>query len=337
MPAGTITSATFAANAIFDAAENAYTDFTIPPALLREGTNVIAVSVHNESRQGAGDLSFDARLVAQRQAPTGPDTTPPTIPQNLRALNRGGTTASLAWDAAADINGVTGYIVSRNGIDLPAVTQTTFTDSLLGPGVAYTYTVRALDGALNSSAPSTSLAVTTHLASETVFAAGSAWKYTDDGLERGSLWKELAYDDTTWKSGAGQLGYGDGDETTVMFNGGTVPAQRFLSHYLRRSFTVSDAARVNGVTLSVLRDDGIVVYVNGVEAFRDNMPTGAISSTTFAVNAIFDAAESTYTDFTIPPALLREGTNVIAVSVHNESRQGAGDLSFDARLTSRYA
>ena len=48
------------------------------------------------------------------------------------------------------------------------------------------------------------------------------------------------------------------------------------------------------------------------------------------------ADESTYFDFTIPRALLVEGHNVIAVSVHNNSRSGSGDLSFDARLTTRF-
>ena len=431
MPSGPITSQTLAVNAQFDAAETTYFPFAIPPSMLHDGTNVIAVSVHNESRQGAGDLSFDARLTATRQGAPAPDVTPPStptglaaptvsatsigltwspstdnvgvtgydvlrdgallaattaatftdigvvpnhaysytvrardaagnlspvstpllvttpagatdttapsVPVNLRTSSRGATQAVLAWDASTDNTAVTGYVVTRNGVAQPAVSTTTFTDGLLAPGATYTYTVRALDAAFNTSAPSTALVVTTHLAGETTFPAGSVWKYTDDGIERGTTWKEPAYDDSTWKSGAGQLGYGDGDETTTMFNGGSVPANRYISHYLRRSFTVTDATQVTGLTLSALRDDGIVVYVNGVEAFRDNMPTGVITSTTFALSAQFDAAEATYFDFAIPPALLHDGTNVIAVSVHNESRQGAGDLSFDARLTTRYA
>jgi hypothetical protein len=67
------------------------------------------------------------------------------------------------------------------------------------------------------------------------------------------------------------------------------------------------------------------------------MPAGPVTSTTFASTAQFDAAETTFFDFTVPPSLLVEGTNVIAISVHNESRQGAGDLGFDARITARYA
>jgi chitodextrinase len=337
MPTGTITSQTLALNAQFDAAETTFFDFAIPPALLVEGTNVIAVSVHNESRQGTGDLSFDARLVAQRPGSPGGDTTPPSTPANLRVTSRGATQVVLAWDAATDNVGVTGYVVTRNGVDLPVTTSTMLTDTLLAPGASYSYTVRARDAALNQSAPSSALPVTTHAPAETVVAQSSAWRYTDDGVERGTAWKERTYDDSTWKTGNAQLGYGDGDEATVMFNGGTVPLQRWISHYVRRSFTVTDVAALSGATVSVLRDDGVVIYVNGTEIARDNMPTGTITSQTLALNAQFDAAETTYFDFAIPPALLVEGTNVIAISVHNESRQGTGDLSFDARVTARYS
>ena len=268
--------------------------------------------------------------------PNTADLTPPTVPQNLRAVTTSTTWVDLAWDASTDAVGVTGYVVSRNGVDLPVVAGTTYHDELLAQGVTYTYRVRALDAALNISDPSTALPVTTHTAVESSFGNGSVWKYTDDGVDRGTAWRATAYDDSTWKSGAGQLGYGDGDETTVMFNGGDVPDQRFISHYLRKTITVPDASQVSLATLSVLRDDGVVVYVNGIEAFRDNMPAGAIAYNTFASTAVTDAAESTYYDFSIPPSMLVSGTNVIAVEVHNESRQGAGDLSFDARLQLNY-
>ena len=169
------------------------------------------------------------------------DLTPPSVPENVHATFRSTTMLTLAWDASTDDVGVTSYIVSRNGVDLPATTLNTFTDGLLAPGVTYTYTVRALDATLNISAASSPVPVTTHTPVEATFATGSVWKYTDDGIDRGTAWKDSGYDDSAWKSGAGQLGYGDGDEATVMFNGGTVPDQRFISHYLRRSFTISDA------------------------------------------------------------------------------------------------
>ena len=122
-----------------------------------------------------------------------------------------------------------------------------------------------------------------------------------------------------------------------MFNGGTVPAQRYISHYLRRTFTVTNAPGQRAHP-SVLRDDGVVVYVNGVEVAATTCRPARSSNTTFAVNAQFDAAESTLLRLRDPArAAPVEGTNVLAVSVHNESRQGAGDLSFDARLSATTA
>jgi chitodextrinase len=288
------------------------------------------------ARDAAGNWSPESDpLIVTTPELTG-DITAPSVPANLRPVSRGATALDLAWDASSDDTGVTGYLVSRNGVDLPVTTLTTLSDVLLSPGLTYTYTVRAMDGALNTSAASAALVVTTHLAAETTVPANSVWRYTDDGVNRGTAWRTVAYDDSTWKTGAGQLGYGDGGEATVMFNGGTTSAQRWISHYLRRSFTISDAARVSGVTLSVLRDDGVVVYVNGVEAFRNNMPAGTINFNTFASTFVDGAAENVYNDFAIPPSMLVEGNNVIAISVHQNSRSGSGDLSFDARLTTRY-
>ena len=85
----------------------------------------------------------------------------PSVPQNLHTTSVASTSVSLAWDASTDNVGVTAYIVTRNGVDLPATAGTTLTDGLLAPGVTYTYTVRARDAALNTSAPSASLVVTT--------------------------------------------------------------------------------------------------------------------------------------------------------------------------------
>ena len=289
------------------------------------------------ARDAAANVSGESDALSVTTPDVTSDVTAPSVPANLLAVSKGATTVSLAWDASTDDTGVAGYIVSRDGVDLPSTTETTLADGLLAPGATYTYTVRAIDGAGNVSTGSGDLLVTTHLGSETAFAAGSVWKYTDDGVDLGTAWKETGFDDALWKSGAGQLGYGDGDETTVMFNGGTTPASRWISHYLRKDVTISDAALVEGLTLSVLRDDGVVVYVNGVEAFRDNMPAGTITNTTFASSGLFGAAESEYVDFVIPPSMLQEGENVIAVSVHNDTRSGSGDLSFDARLTVQYS
>lgn len=90
------------------------------------------------------------------------DTTAPTAPTGLRATAKTASSVSLAWTAATDDVGVTGYDVYRNGtrVGSPAA-GTTYTDTGLSAATAYSYTVRARDAAGNVSAASTALSVTT--------------------------------------------------------------------------------------------------------------------------------------------------------------------------------
>ncbi|MDR7161861.1 fibronectin type III domain-containing protein [Arthrobacter sp. BE255] len=90
------------------------------------------------------------------------DTTAPSTPANLSSPSKTTTTVALAWDAATDNVGVTGYRVYRNGTQVADQPGRTYTDSGLSPATAYTYTVRAYDAATNLSNPSTSLTVTTN-------------------------------------------------------------------------------------------------------------------------------------------------------------------------------
>ena len=154
--------------------------------------------------------------------------------------------------------------------------------------------------------------------------AGSTWRYRDTGVDPGTSWNQDGYADSTWTSGAAQLGFGDGDETTVLRTG-------FMTYWFRRTFDVADASAVESLTLDVLADDGAVVYVNGVEVARDNMPTGAITADTPASTNEFGASETLFTEFSVPPSALRTGTNTIAVEVHQNYRSSS-DLSFDLRL-----
>ncbi len=112
------------------------------------------------ARDAAGNLSALSTALAVT-TPAAGDGVAPSIPQNLHTTSVTSTSVALAWNASTDNVGVTAYIVARNGVDLPATAGTTLTDGLLAPGVTYTYTVRARDAALNTSAPSTSVVVTT--------------------------------------------------------------------------------------------------------------------------------------------------------------------------------
>ncbi|WP_031165184.1 glycosyl hydrolase family 18 protein [Streptosporangium roseum] len=91
----------------------------------------------------------------------GGDTTPPSVPGNLRSTATSSTSVSLAWNASTDNVAVTGYEIYRGTTLITTVTGTTHTDTGLTPATAYTYTVRARDAAGNRSTASTQLNVTT--------------------------------------------------------------------------------------------------------------------------------------------------------------------------------
>ena len=178
----------------------------------------------------------------------------------------------------------------------------------------------------------TAVSVPVRAQSSVLVAAGSTWRYLDDGANQGTVWRGPAFNDSGWKAGNAQLGYGDGDEATVVGYGGDAGAKH-VTTYFRRSFSVANPAALGSLTLRMLVDDGAVVYVNGVEVFRTNLPSGTISYTTLASAAIFGADESVYVSATVSPAVLVAGVNVIAAEVH-QSEPTSSDLSFDLELVS---
>jgi PKD repeat protein len=158
------------------------------------------------------------------------------------------------------------------------------------------------------------------------FDAGSTWSYNDTGVDLGTAWKDIAYDDSTWATGAAQLGYGDGDEVTTL-SFGPDSNNKYPTYYFRYEFNIADASIYGDLIFNLLRDDGAVVYLNGFEIIRDNMPAGAIDYNTFASVAIGGGGESTFYNFSANN-LLVNGDNVIAVEVH-QNNGSSSDISFD--------
>jgi hypothetical protein len=137
--------------------------------------------------------------------------------------------------------------------------------------------------------------------------------------------------DRQWKQGRAQLGFGDGDEVTLLTR--SSPVSLF-----RATFTVSDADVRDTflVTASVVADDGAAVFLNAVEGSRrENLPEGvALTASTLAMTKKSVPIEGEFSN----PILwsgrsLLVGTNVIAVQVHQASLSMTGaDLSFDLKL-----
>ena len=157
-----------------------------------------------------------------------------------------------------------------------------------------------------------------------IVSMGAKWKYLDTGVDQGTAWIAPTFNDSGWASGPAQLGHGDGDEATVV-GFGSDPNNKSITTYFRRSFVVNNPSAFTNVQMRILWNDGVVVYLNGMEVFRDyNMGTNAI---TFSTLALYPAEDYVFNP-TVSPSLLVSGTNVLAVGVHL-CATNSPDLSFD--------
>jgi hypothetical protein len=171
---------------------------------------------------------------------------------------------------------------------------------------------------------------------QTLFPLGASWKYLDTGITNlATEWRQLAFNDSTWSNGVAQFGYGDGGEATLI-RGTRVPeGTRIITTYFRKPFVVNNPNSYANYVVSLVRDDGAVVYLNGTEIFRSNMPTGAISSLTLAplaaaTSGMVDEESATFGAI-VASSLFVAGTNLLAVELHQQSASSS-DVSFDFAL-----
>jgi hypothetical protein len=154
----------------------------------------------------------------------------------------------------------------------------------------------------------------------------SSWKYYQSGDIGTTTWKDLGYSDLLWPSGMGDFGFGDPDITTTLTTGRT-------TYYFRKSFLGgATAPLLNSLRMDLKRDDGVVIYLNGTEIYRNNMPEGPITYSTFALETIDGTLEDDYISVVIPNLTFNVLNNVIAVEVH-QINAGSSDIRFDMRAT----
>lgn len=196
------------------------------------------------------------------------------------------------------------------------------------PGSHSIFAVATDSGGLTTtSAPVTFSVIPAEGPSTNIFIArGSVWKYLDNGVDQGAEWIPLAFNDNSWATNRAEFGYGDGDETTVLSFGPSA-SNKHVTYYFRKQFIMEDASRVESLALELLRDDGAVVYLNGQEALRANMPAGPIGYRTYASGAL----EYDWERNVIDRGLLRNGPNIAAVEIHQGSASSS-DMSFDLAL-----
>lgn len=164
---------------------------------------------------------------------------------------------------------------------------------------------------------------------ETFISLGSTWKYLDDRSPQDDAWKQKDYDDHSWASGAAPLGYGDDPATAIRSRNAANEKQ--ITSYFRQSFSVDDPSHFTELTLKMQVDDAAVVFLNGSELTRYNLPDGPITSETPALRIAAAAEEGIFQDITLSSDALVMGENVITVEVH-QGAFGIEDMRFDLRL-----
>ena len=171
--------------------------------------------------------------------------------------------------------------------------------------------------------------IASHLNSFTLVQTGAVWKYLDTGVEPPPGWTGLSFDNGAWKIGAAKFGYGAGDERTPI-DGGPV-GNRHITAWFWHPFLVTNPAAINQLVCRLRRDDGAVVYLNGQEVYRDNLPPGPVTASTPALVNVTSGEERIFFARSIAPSALRVGTNVLAIEVHHFSTND-NDLSMDCEL-----
>ena len=157
------------------------------------------------------------------------------------------------------------------------------------------------------------------------------WRYRTGEDPYPTGWQLLGFDDGAWRSAAMGIGYGDGDDATILED----MRYRYCSIAARKSFELTEDALddESDLVLEIRYDDGFTGWVNGVEFARANL--GEAGNPIAYNERAFETSEADITKrFTIPRDFLRVGENVLAFQVHNESINST-DFSFIPKVVRR--
>ena len=307
------TPARFNATATLHEANGAET-FAIDAGLLEPGDNVLAIQVQN-ANLNSSDLSFIPELVVNPDLC--PDAETVSCAYNLRDQS-----VTLRWtnETTYDVIEVWRNDVLLDGF-VPGNSES-YTDTVPLAGEQATYRVVAVAG--GDSCPGLECSVFAFEDRDILIREGDIWLFFRGTQPLPAGWTELEFDDADWEFGPTGIGYGDGDDSTVLDDMENIAGvqEGYLTVLCRRTLEIESLEGAEFL-LNVIYDDGVVAHVNGEEIGRVNMPGTAIDELTAALQA----GEPSVVDFTIPRELLRVGDNVIAVSVHN-ANLGSSDLSF---------
>jgi len=147
----------------------------------------------------------------------------------------------------------------------------------------------------------------------------------------GDIWATTYFDDSSWSSGTGGVGYEKSPHDLINFLGRfniSVEGNMYGNNgtcYIRIPFTVSNT-NLSSMTLKVRYDDGFIAYLNGAEVARRNFTgTPQWDSTATTENPDLAAINFENIDISSHTGVLQPGNNVLAIQGLNIS---AADSDF---------
>jgi hypothetical protein len=240
---------------------------------------------------------------------------------------------SLAAGATLTLNALAGgtapfrYQWYRNGVALANATNSTYSKPNVQPSDSGLYTV-TIDNCAELSSSASAVVSVTAAPYVIVPLTNQIWRYEQSNTDLSvPAWEAPGYADGGWQTGRGVFAF----ENQAVVNALTNTVLNhfnpdYITRYFRTTFNLTNEPGTIFMVTSNLIDDGMVVYLNGVEAFRYNMPGGNIDHGTEA-NAANPGGEGTFIISNIPPGLAVLGTNTLAVEVH-QSDAGSSDTVF---------
>ncbi len=143
-----------------------------------------------------------------------------------------------------------------------------------------------------------------------------------------AAWRQPDFDDGDWDTGPAPLFYGEplnGTELGDMRGG-------YTSAYLRAAFQVDDPSQLSLLRLQVLSDDGCIIWINGHEILRFNVPDGELPFDATALGTFAEPLPTETYDVKDIRSVLVPGRNVVAVHGFNASLSGSSDFVIEVSV-----
>ncbi len=319
--------------------DNAQYTATIPASAFQDGVNILACEVH-QVNSTSSDLGWDAGLSAREIADhvlAGPATLNEGAAAGTYTLTlKDGISDDIFYLRPAQSGGFVETEVSiftsggTGTASFSAAPDTDFTEG----NILYNLQLWSASGGTGTFLQSISTTIVDVDPGSTgptpgtyeQFAFDATWKYYDDAADPGAF-TTTGYDDSSWSSGPGELGFGDSDEATTL----TKNASN-IAYFYRKTVNITDGDQYEEFDFEIKYDDGAVLYVNGSEQARsNNWASGAIAWNQLAASG-GDGGDNSRLTGTIPGSALVDGDNYLAVQV-SQNQTGSSDTSFNMGLS----